>query len=140
MIYVIHGQHGTGKTILGQKLLAFLKTSRRNWRRDVFHLDEDIPSSSTKDICEFVSSYGCDIILSTVFPDREYLESWKDTSSKEFIEIYLYADNVKERTDKHIYADYKLPEVNFIQIDTSTNNLDQSFSKLITNLNKLRKI
>ena len=41
MIYWFTGQPGAGKTTLGKKLHSFLKTEKRNWRRDVFHLDGD---------------------------------------------------------------------------------------------------
>ena len=30
-----------GKTTLGKKLHKFLQTEKRNWRKDVFHLDGD---------------------------------------------------------------------------------------------------
>ena len=41
MIYWFTGQPSSGKTTLGTKLHRFLKTEKRNWRRDVFHLDGD---------------------------------------------------------------------------------------------------
>ena len=42
MIYWFTGQSTwVGKTVLGKKLHSFLKTEKRNWRRDVFHLDGD---------------------------------------------------------------------------------------------------
>ena len=41
MIYWFTGQPAHGKTVLGKKLHSFLKTQKRNWRKDVFHLDGD---------------------------------------------------------------------------------------------------
>ena len=41
MIYWFTGQPSSGKTTLGNKLYKFLKTEKRNWRRDVFHIDGD---------------------------------------------------------------------------------------------------
>ena len=41
MVYWFTGQPGAGKTVLGTKLHTFLKTEKKNWRRDVFHLDGD---------------------------------------------------------------------------------------------------
>ena len=41
MIYWFTGQPGAGKTVLGTKLKEFLQTEKRNWRRDVFHIDGD---------------------------------------------------------------------------------------------------
>lgn len=141
-VYLIHGQPGTGKNLLGQKLLSFLKTSKRNWRRDVFHMDEEHPTDCIKQTCEFIASYGCDIILSVISPKRTFIEKWKEDTHSEIIEIYLYADNIKERTDEHIFSEYEKPEVNFIQIDTTGHEkqIESSFSKLITNLNKIGKL
>ena len=39
MVYWFTGQPGAGKTVLGSKLHEFLKSEKRNWRKDVFHLD-----------------------------------------------------------------------------------------------------
>ena len=41
MIYWFTGQPGAGKTVLGTKLKEFLQTEKRNWRKDVFHIDGD---------------------------------------------------------------------------------------------------
>jgi adenylylsulfate kinase-like enzyme len=41
MVYWFTGQPGAGKTVLGSKLHEFLKSEKRNWRKDVFHLDGD---------------------------------------------------------------------------------------------------
>ena len=43
MVYWFTGQPGSGKTVLGKKLIEFLKTEKRNWRRTVLkmHLDGD---------------------------------------------------------------------------------------------------
>ena len=41
MVYWFTGQPAHGKTVLGKKLHSFLKTEKRNWRKDVFHLDGD---------------------------------------------------------------------------------------------------
>ena len=41
MVYWFTGQPAHGKTVLAKKLHNFLKTEKRNWRKDVFHLDGD---------------------------------------------------------------------------------------------------
>jgi len=41
MIYWFTGQPGAGKTIQATKLKEFLQTEKRNWRKDVFHIDGD---------------------------------------------------------------------------------------------------
>lgn len=39
MIYWFTGQLGSDKTVLGKKLHKFLETEKRNYRKNVFHLD-----------------------------------------------------------------------------------------------------
>ena len=41
MIYWFTGQPGSGKTIQATKLKELLQTEKRNWRKDVFHIDGD---------------------------------------------------------------------------------------------------
>ena len=40
-IYWFTGQPAHGKTVLGKKLVELLRTEKRNWRKNVFHLDGD---------------------------------------------------------------------------------------------------
>ena len=40
-IYWLTGQPAHGKTVLGKLLVELLKTEKRNWRKDVFHVDGD---------------------------------------------------------------------------------------------------
>ena len=85
MIYWFTGQPSSGKTTLGNKLYKFLKTEKRNWRRDVFHIDGDDLRKLTvnKDysdkgretnirnaqmIAEYAHNNGCDVVVSVVAP------------------------------------------------------------------------
>ena len=36
--------------------------------------------------------------------------------------------------------DYEAPEINFIDVDTTSDSPDTSFSKIITNLTKIEKL
>ena len=80
MVYWFTGQPGAGKTVLGTKLHNFLKTEKRNWRRDVFHLDGDdlreltVNKDYTEEgritnirnahmITEYLHNNGCDVVV-----------------------------------------------------------------------------
>ena len=41
MIYLFTGQPGSGKTTMAKKLQFWLQTDKKNWRKDVFHIDGD---------------------------------------------------------------------------------------------------
>ena len=152
MIYWFTGQPSSGKTTLGNKLYKFLKTEKRNWRRDVFHIDGDDLRKLTvnKDysdkgretnirnaqmIAEYAHNNGCDVVVSVVAPFRKLREEFKDKISTDIAEIYLHTTEKRERY-KFRAKDYEAPEINFIDIDTTEDSPDISFSKIINNLHK----
>tara|TARA_B100000029_G_C17597074_1_gene964554 strand:- start:953 stop:1423 length:471 start_codon:yes stop_codon:yes gene_type:complete len=156
MIYWFTGQPSSGKTTLGNKLYKFLKTEKRNWRRDVFHIDGDDLRKLTvnKDysdkgretnirnaqmIAEFAHNNGCDVVVSVVAPFRKLREEFKDKLSSDIVEIYLHTTEKRERY-KFRAKDYEAPEINFIDIDTTEDSPDMSFSKIINHLHKLEKL
>lgn len=157
MIYWFTGQPGAGKTVLGSKLHSFLRTEKRNWRKDVFHLDgDDLRKLTTnKDyseqgrinnirnaqmITEFVHKNECDVVVSLVAPYRWLREEFKERIGYEnFQEIFVHTTEKRERDHFHV-KDYETPEVEFIDVDTTKDNPDKSFSKIINHLTKLKKI
>ena len=157
MIYWFTGQPGAGKTVLGSKLHSFLRTEKRNWRKDVFHLDgDDLRELTTnKDyseqgrinnirnaqmITEFVHKNECDVVVSLVAPYRWLREEFKERIGYEnFQEIFVHTTEKRERDHFHV-KDYEAPEVEFIDVDTTKDNPDKSFSKIINHLTKLKKI
>ena len=157
MIYWFTGQPGAGKTVLGSKLHSFLRTEKRNWRKDVFHLDGDELRELTtnKDyseqgrinnirnaqmITEFVHKNECDVVVSLVAPYRWLREEFKERIGYEnFQEIFVHTTEKRERDHFHV-KDYETPEVEFIDVDTTKDNPDKSFSKIINHLTKLKKI
>ena len=156
MIYWFTGQPSSGKTTLGNKLYKFLKTEKRNWRRDVFHIDGDDLRKLTvnKDysdkgretnirnaqmIAEYVHNNGCDVVVSVVAPFRKLREEFKDKLSSDIVEIYLHTTEKRERYEFRA-KDYEAPEINFIDIDTTEDSPDISFSKIINHLHKLEKL
>ena len=103
MIYWFTGQPSAGKTTLGTKLHRFLKTEKRNWRRDVFHIDGDNLRELTinKDytdkgretnirnaqmMAEYLHGNGCDVVVSLVSPIPESNVNVGPTSSTNSIE------------------------------------------------------
>ena len=93
MIYWFTGQPGAGKTVLGTKLKDFLQTEKRNWRKDVFHIDGDDLRELTlnKDYSEtgriqniknaqllayFLQNKNCDIVVSLVAPYKDLREEF----------------------------------------------------------------
>ena len=153
MIYWFTGQQGAGKTTLGKKLHSFLKTEKRNWRRDVFHLDgDDLRELTTnKDyseegritnirnahmIAQYLHNNGCDVVVSLVAPYRWLREEFKEKIGvHEFQEFYVHTTEKRER-DRYKSKDYEQPEVNFIDVDTTKDSPDISFSRIINNLGK----
>jgi len=152
MVYWFTGQPGAGKTVLGTKLHNFLKTEKKNWRRDVFHLDGDNLRQLTvnKDyseqgrinnirnaqmIVEFIHTNGCDVVVSLVAPYRWLRDEFKEKIGLEsFQEIYLHTSEKRERDHFHV-KDYEKPDDNYLDIDTTKDNPNKSFSKIITGLN-----
>jgi len=157
MIYWFTGQPSHGKTVLGKKLHSFLKTEQRNWRKDVFHLDGDDlrQLSVNKDyseqgrinniknaqmIAEYLHNNGCDVVVSVIAPYRWLREEFKERIGySEFQEIYVHTTEPRER-DHYRVENYEPPVVEFIDIDTTKDDPQESFSKIINTLHKLKKL
>jgi len=157
MIYWFTGQPGAGKTVLGKKLKSFLETEKRNWRKDVFHVDGDDLRELTinKDyseqgrinnirnaqmIVEYLHNNGCDVVVSLVAPYRWLREEFKERIGYEnFQEFYVHCSEPRERDHFHT-KDYEAPELEFIDVNTTKDSEKTSFSKIINHLVKLEKI
>ena len=157
MIYWFTGQPGAGKTTLGKKLNSFLKTEKRNWRKDVFHLDgDDLRELTTnKDyskngrvenikraqmITEYLHNNGCDVVVSFVSPYRKLREEFKEKVGFNNIqEFYVHCSEPRERDHFHT-KEYEQPEIEFIDVDTTKVNPNTSFSKIINHLTKIDKL
>jgi len=157
MVYWFTGQPGAGKTVLGKKLHNFLKTEKRNWRRDVFHLDGDDLRELTvnKDyseegrvnnirnaqmISEYLHDNGCDVVVSLVAPYEWLREEFKERIGiHEFQEFYVHTSEKRDRDHFHT-KDYIAPKTEFINVDTTKDSPDISFSKIINTLTKSDKL
>ena len=150
-IYWFTGQPGHGKTVLAKKLHNFLKTEKRNWRKDVFHLDgDDLRALTTNEdyseqgrinnirnaqmIVEYLHNNGCDVVVSLVAPYRWLREEFKDRIGKgDFQEIYVHTTERRERDHYHV-EDYESPKEDFLDVDTTKDSPNISFSKIINQL------
>ena len=156
MIYWFTGQPSSGKTTLGSKLHKFLETEKRNWRKSVFHIDGDDLRKLTvnKDysdkgresnirlaqtMAEYIHNNECDVVVSLVSPYRNLREEFKTKMKDDIVEIYLHTTEKRERY-RYRARDYEKPEIKFIDVDTTKDSPDTSFSKIVNHLNKLEKL
>jgi len=147
MIYWFTGQPGAGKTIQATKLKELLQTEKRNWRKDVFHIDGDSLRELTlnKDYSEigrvqniknaqllafFLNSNECDIVVSIVSPYKEMREEFKKACGDGIVEIYVHTNRKRQREQFKVEG-YEPPELNFFDMDTTSDNPVQSFTKLV---------
>lgn len=157
-VFWLIGQKGSGKTTLASKLHKFLKSEKRNWRRDVFHVDEielrilyDYTvitesgqthiTSLAQSLVTYLHNNGCDVVVSTISPNQKQREKFKEKLGIDIQEIYVHTNNPSENDlEFGYYKNYQEPESNFIDVDTTKDSPDKSFSKIITNLTKLNKL
>ena len=156
MIYWFTGQPGAGKTTIATKLKDLLQTEKRNWRKDVFHIDGDDLRELTlnKDYSEtgriqniknaqllayFLQAKGCDIVVSLVSPYKELREEFKNECGENIVEIYVHTNRKRSREQFKVEG-YEAPEENFFDLDTTSENATQSFTKLVHFLRDTNKI
>ena len=156
MIYWFTGQPGAGKTIQATKLKELLQTEKRNWRKDVFHIDGDSLRELTlnKDYSEagrvqnvknaqllafFINSTGCDVVVSLVSPYKEMREEFKKACGDSIVEIYVHTNRKRQREQFKVDG-YEAPEKDFFDMDTTSDNPTQSFTRLIYYLKEIEKI
>lgn len=149
-IYWFIGQPGAGKTVLGTKLKEFLQTEKKNWRKDVFHIDGDDLRELTinKDysengrinnirnaqlIARFIHKSGSDVVVTLVTPYKSLREELKSIMGDDLIEIYVHTTKKRPR-DNFKVDNFEIPDENYFEINTTSDNPTQSFSKLINYL------
>lgn len=141
MIYWFTGKSGVGKTVQSTKLKEFLQTEKRNWRKDVFHIDGDdnFTIDDAQTISYFLNKNNCDVVVSLISADREIREKFKKKCGDAIVEIHVHTDK-KRNKDKNKNSNYEEPTKNFFDMDTTSDNAAQSFNKLIHFLKEVNKI
>jgi adenylylsulfate kinase-like enzyme len=126
MVYFIHGQPKSGKSTIGQRLQFWLQTDKKNWRKSVFHIDEEY-SELYLEIAKYLNRCGNDVVISMVCPSKEIRDKFKTNCKLK--EIYCHTSK-KVGTEHLLLENYEKPESFYIDLDTS-NPIDQTFEKLI---------
>ena len=141
MIYWFTGQTGSGKTVLATKLKDFLQTEKRNWRKDVFLIDFPHHSQlgEAQIISTFLSENNCDVVVAMTDTSKQSREEFKALLNENIFEIYLHS-NRKKNKDLTKVVGYEPPTENFFDLDTTSDNSTQSFTKLIHYLKESNKL
>lgn len=148
-IYWFTGQPGHGKTVLAKKLVEFLQTEKRNWRKQVFHLDgDDLRELTNNDkdsiiyaqtIVEYIYKNDSDVVVSLVSPNKKVRDEFKEKIGEDFEEFYVHTTQKREK-DHFFIKDYQKPEVKYFDVDTTKDNPNQSFTKIIHYLRENNQI
>lgn len=142
MIYWFTGQPCAGKTTLANMLKKHIPNA--------FHIDGDDMRElfANKDysikgrvenvgtaqrIAHYLHNQGHDVIVSLVAPYIDQREDFKKLLGNSMKEIYIHTSEPRERDHFKAIA-YVAPTENFIDIDTTDNTPEVSFSKLISEL------
>jgi len=145
-IYWFTGQPSHGKTILAKKLIANIEKPNKK----VFHIDGDNLRELTlnKDyseagridnvkgaqkIAHFLHNEGYDVVVSLVSPYRWQREELKKALGKSVIEYYVHTTEIRERHNFRV-ENYEEPLENFINVDTTLNNPDESINSILKQL------
>jgi len=135
-IYWFIGQPGSGKTTLAKRLQYWLQSDKSNWRKTVFHIDEEQIKKSYNiteyadvdqmcfNIGKYIHIMGNDIVISSTSPVRDLREKFK--SDYRIKEIYCHSS--KNKMD--VIENYEPPVSFFVDLDT-TNPTDDTFKKLL---------
>lgn len=145
MIYWFIGQPGSGKSTLARELKKYFDGKRcasvhmdGDDLRDIFggnykaeHFTKEYRDSNTRKLQRFVEYLGAQnvhVIVSTVNSDRSIREELKSRNPI-VKEVYVYNSGPHVREERK-YADFEIPETNFVQVDTNGKTIEESFQVL----------
>ena len=140
MIYWFTGTVDANTKLFSTKFKEFLQTEKRNWRKDVFYIEDDDVSGDThiaQIISNFIESKGSDVVIDILSPDRNSLNNFKSELCENIIEIHIY-NSRKKNKDK--FLEMEDESKNLFLLDTCSENTNQSFSKLINYLHSIEKL
>ena len=142
MIYWFTGQPAHGKTVLANKLKEVLPNAFRidgDEMRELFtNKDYSINGrvvnvGTAQRIAHYLHNQGHDVIVSLVAPYVDQREDFKTLLGSSLQEIYVHTSEPRERDHFKAIA-YTAPTDNFIDIDTTEDTPEQSFFKLVGQL------
>ena len=142
MIYWFTGQPAHGKTVLANMLKEKLPNAFRidgDEMRELFtNKDYTINGrvvnvGTAQKIAHYLHNQGHDVIVSLVAPYIDQREDFKKLLGNSIKEIYVHTSEPRERDHFKAIA-YVAPTDNFINIDTTDDTPEQSFFKLISQL------
>lgn len=145
MVYLITGKNVNTVSFIANRLQEFLQTERRNWRHDVFHIDEtSLNSLLNNDIefisnlCNFIVSNGNDVVISIPIIKESERDRLKTLLNSLLTTIYVFSDKRRGKSDL-IIDDYEEPISSHISVNTG-DNIVKSFSYLIMMLSESKKL
>jgi adenylylsulfate kinase-like enzyme len=147
MIYWFTGQPSSGKTTLAKKLSYWLNINKHSLpymidgddMRELFsNKDYSIKGrveniATAQRIAHYLHNQGRDVIVALVSPYIDQREEFKNIQGNNIKEIYVHTSEPRERDHFKVEA-YVAPKTNFIDIDTTNNSPEQSFSQLTAQL------
>ena len=142
MIYWFTGQPAHGKTVLANMLKEKLPNAFRidgDEMRELFtnknySISGRVENVGTAQrIAHYLHNQGHDVIISLIAPYIDQREDFKKLLGEGIKEIYVHTSEPRERDHFKAIA-YVAPQENFIDIDTTEDTPEQSFSKLVSEL------
>lgn len=144
MIYWFTGQPAQGKTVLSSRLKRYLSNNYHKRKTYVIDGDELRDLIKNKDyseqgrrtnmkIAQGIASYlfnqNFTVIVALVSPYRDLREEFKNQWGQNIKEIYIHSTRKTER-DHYRVSNYQKPLENYLDIDTSYDDINESFNKL----------
>jgi adenylylsulfate kinase-like enzyme len=150
MIYWFTGQPSSGKTTLASLLKEHLQLEKKNWRKDVFHVDGDhlreiyknkdyseqgrrTNIKNAQSLVEYLHICECDVVVSIVAPYKDLRDDFKERMGNNLIELYIHTTEQRERDMYHV-KDYQPPTENYIDVDTTSDSPEESLIKILNQI------
>lgn len=132
MIYWFWGESSIEKTTLSKKFHSFLETEKRNWRRDVFYLDDyhfargdgNIDLGTVQALVEFFDTQSSELVVDLNLTDMSIVDDMRIINVEHF---YIYNSHS---------LNYPEPLKGILSINTAHNSTDFLFNKLVHFLQK----
>ena len=114
------------KTCENQQNIDFLIFNNQDYSKDgrIKNL------TNINNIFRFLDHKGFNVVVSVVSPYKEMREEFKKSCGDGIVEIYVHTNRKRQREQFKVEG-YEPPELNFFDMDTTSDNPVQSFTKLV---------